>query len=147
MQNTKTESTESRPIGAVLQELLNGLQNLFRSETRLFKVEIQDTLRQMTRQLAIIAVCGMIAIAGTLPILAFLVIGLGKVLGDNYWLSSLLVGMFCIVIGSIVGYLAYRKIDFDRLSLPHTRSSLVEEKEMFRDEFQKVTNIAKRRPS
>src|SRR5437868_6042078 len=70
---------------------------------------------------------GFLAMLGVFPLLAFLVIGLGRLMGDYYWLSSLIVAVLCMGIGGSLAIRAYHRMKEKDLTLPHTRETLDEE--------------------
>jgi len=96
----------------------------------LVRVELQTTIKSVGRDLVLVGVFGFIALLGLLPLVAFFVIGLGKLLGNNYWLSSLIVGVVCIVVGALVGYHYFNKIRKEDLSFCSTRESFQQLREV-----------------
>jgi hypothetical protein len=92
-------------------------------------------------------VFGVLALLGTMPFLAFLVIGLGKLLGENYWLSSLIISLICIGVGGVFGARYAKKLTQQDFSLPHTRESVQEEREVMKEKLHEVTETIQRRAS
>lgn len=147
MNGAQNPFNSKRSTGSVMSDLVHGLQNLVRSEIRLAKTEFQVMAKDTTRHIRLAVVFGVIALLGTLPFLAFLVIGLGKLLNDNYWLSSLILSVICIGVGSLLGVRFIHRISTQDFSFPHTRQSVQGETEMVREKIQEVTETIQRRAS
>ena len=149
-ENAKAASdfnTRSPSIGAVLREIVDSFQGVIRSEIRLATVEMKDTVRHVSKHAQFAALFGVIALLGVLPFIAFLVIGLGRVLEDNYWLSSLIVAVVMIGIGAALAYKFAKQIGSDNLGLARTRRTLSEDKEMVSRKVQQISELTKRRVS
>ena len=121
MQNTYSEPRfSSRPnpisnpnerlsIGSTLQDLMGALRNLAKSEAKLIRAEVKSTLVETGRDTLLLVIFGMIAFLGLLPFLAFLIILTGQLLGNNYWLSALLVSLFFTGIGVSLGAIVAKR--------------------------------------
>ncbi len=95
-----------------------------RAEVRLAKAEVKDASAKLGNHALRFGVYGVIALLGMIPLIAFMVIGLGKLFGGNYWLSSLLVSLVLVAVG---GGLAYRELVAIReegVDFPETRTTL-----------------------
>jgi membrane protein implicated in regulation of membrane protease activity len=79
---------------------------------------------------------GVFALLGTLPFIAFLVIGLGRLLEGNYWLSSLIVAVVCMGVGAAMAYRSYSKLKSEDMSLSRTQRTLEEDKQIITDAAQ-----------
>src|SRR6202035_2382723 len=91
------------------------------SEVQLAKVELKETGSQLAKDSAQVAIAAGLLVVGALPLTAFLVIGLGKLLKDNFWLSSLIVGLVFISVGTVLTMRALKKFKEGDVSLPRTR--------------------------
>jgi hypothetical protein len=69
-----------------------------------------------------------------LPLVAFLVIGLGRLLGDNYWLSSLLIGLLGLSGAGAAAYAFLRKIRAEDLDLPESKKAIRESASVIRNQ-------------
>jgi len=145
--NMQPDEGESRSFSSIVQELVSGLQNLVRSEIHLTRAELKTSLKQTGKDIAMTLTFGIIAILGLLPFIAFLVIGLGRILDNRYWLSSLIVSLVCIGIGAGVGYYFARRLREQDLTLPHTRESVQNEVEIVKNKLQEVKETTQRRAS
>lgn len=121
--NRTPNGTEGMSYGTVLKEVAVSLKSLIQSEVQLLKAEAKETSRELGRHAAQASVFGALLALSTLPFLAFLVIGLGRILDGNYWLSSLLVAIVCAAVGGMMTYRVYKRIKAMDLSLPHTRGT------------------------
>lgn len=114
--------------GSIAKELLNSFEHVVQSEARLARAEVSEIVNDVKKEVSRAAIFGGLAVAGFLPILSFLVIGLGRLLNGNYWLSSLIVGVVMIGIG--VGFTlgSVRRIRHHDYSMPHLRDSLQDQR-------------------
>ncbi|MGE3684066.1 MAG: phage holin family protein [Bdellovibrionales bacterium] len=131
---------------AVLRDLGTSATNLVRDELNLIKTEVAEAARNVGRHSAQAAAFGGLLALSILPFMAFVVIGLGKLLGDRYWLSSLIVALVCAVVGGPMAYRAFRKIKDDDLQLPHTKATLEKEAYVVQEKVEDVKDAAKGRP-
>src|SRR4051812_21847307 len=94
MQNRPNlETLDRRSFGQVAGDLSTSLKNLVQSEIHLAKAELSDSVGRTASHLGMTAAFGAVAALGILPFMAFLVIGLGRLLNDNFWLSALIVSI------------------------------------------------------
>jgi hypothetical protein len=106
------------------------------------KAELQDTSERASRHVAEGAIFGLVAALSILPFIAFLVIGLGDLVGGHYWLSSLIVAL---VMAGSCGPLAlrsFRRLKRQDLTLPRTRGTLEEDKRVAQDGIQDIRRAA-----
>jgi hypothetical protein len=143
------EKDESQSTGSVLREVGVSVKDLIQSEIMLAKAEIKDSISVFSKHASQVGIFGALAAISVLPFLAFLVIGLGNVLDGRYWLSSLLVSIFCASVGGALAFQAYKKIKREDFSLPRTRHSIDREKHLVSDRVQdiKETSSSIRRAS
>lgn len=114
-------------FSAVIREVREGFGNVIKSDLDLAKVELRDTGGHVKRDGMQVAVFAVVAALGVPPFLAFLVIGLGAILGGNYWLSALLVSLVFFAVGGGMAYAGIKKLKKQDLTLPHTRRALEQE--------------------
>jgi hypothetical protein len=133
MQSEKFErerGTHDQSYGEVLKEISTSVKDLLESEVSLVKAEIRDSSRSLGKHSGQAAIFGALAGMSVLPFLAFLIIGIGKLMGDQYWLSSLIVAAVCAIVGGAMTARAYKKIKEQDLTLPAARQSLEREKDV-----------------
>jgi uncharacterized membrane protein YqjE len=142
--NSQDEHQEDRSVGAIAKELANGLMMVLRGEFRLASDELRRATVNIRRKALSAGIFATLVVLGVFPLLAFLVIGLGRLFNGNYWLSSLIVGVL-LVGGGILGLISsIRAMKLNELSLPETRKSLQSEQQIIRD---KVVDLSQRRVS
>lgn len=136
------KDSEGHSVGEVIREIGTSAKDLVKSEIDLARSEIKDSATFVGRHSAQAAMFGALLAISVFPFLAFCVIGLGHLLNDRYWLSSLIVAIVCAVIGGAMTYRAYKKMKQADLSLPHTRGSLQMEKETVVNRAQDIKETA-----
>lgn len=124
MDHIPTNDMDRRSLPTILREVSAGIQDVFRSEFRMAKAEFRTTASRVTRDSALFGIFGAFAALGIFPFMAFLVIGLGKLIGDRYWLSSLIVALAMFIIGGIMAYASFQKVRSEDLTLSTTREAL-----------------------
>ncbi len=107
-----------------VSDINRAIQRLLRAEFRLIQAELRDASGRVSADLRNAVLFSAVAMLGIMPFLAFLVIGLGGILNDNYWLSALIVSVLCFGVGGVMAYRAFKRITAEDLSLPHSRQSL-----------------------
>ena len=137
--------THHKSVGGQVSDIIACFNRLIRSEINLAKAEIKETGTTFTKHIAKIALFSSLALLSVLPLLAFLVIGLGRLLNNNYWASSLIVSLICFGVGGFFAYSAYAKIKKQDLSLPNTRESLSEDIQVLDQNIEKIADFNKRR--
>lgn len=111
----------------------------------LIQAELRDSVGSVKGHIGQAAAFGAITAVSVLPFVAFLVIGLGRVLNGNYWLSSLIVAVVCAALGGSLAYRAYRKLSSEDLVLPRSREGLERGKEAVSEKVHELKDIGKRR--
>lgn len=92
------DSKEDRSLGELFADLARESSTLLRQEVQLAKTELSQKASQVGRDVASLAIGGLVAYAGLLAILAAVIIGLAAA-GLPWWLAALLVGIVVIGIG------------------------------------------------
>jgi hypothetical protein len=126
MDSTTHFESSRRAHSASASEVKDSATGLLKSELRLAAAEIKHATGHVKAQSTTLLIASGAALLGLLPMMAFLVIGLGDILNHNYWLSSLIVFLVFTGIGGLVAYGAVKKMKAGDLSLPRTRRSLSE---------------------
>jgi uncharacterized membrane protein YqjE len=123
------KDSEGHSVSEVIREIGTSAKDLMKSEIDLARAEIKDSASYIGHHSSQAALFGALLAISVFPFLAFCVIGLGHLLNERYWLSSLIVAVVCAAIGGAMTYRAYNKMKQADLSLPHTRESLQKDKE------------------
>lgn len=137
-------SEETPTLTSVFRELMISFTGMVRGEIQLAKAEFKGTTTTLRRDIFRFMLFAALAAAGLLPLMAFLVLGLGRLLGGQYIWSSLIVAVFSIGIGVSVSYFAYRKATREDLQLPRTLHSVEERLESLSKRFNELAETAKR---
>ncbi len=114
-----------RSIGTMFGELADDLGKLFRLESALFKLELSEKARRLSRGLIALAIGGFFALGAWLVLLAAAVLGLATVLRP--WLAALIVGAAALVVAGVFLYLGKRWLNAQRLVPRRTLSTLRED--------------------
>ncbi len=110
--------------GALLKEVTLTAKDIAKEELALIRAEMKEIGPRAARHSFALVAFAAIAALGTLPLIAFLVMGLGEILDGRYALSSLLVALTCFTIGAPLAYRAYRRLKKVDLSFPKSRHGL-----------------------
>lgn len=137
-------SEESLSLSSVFRELMISFTAMVRGEVLLAKAEIRETASQLRRDVFRFMSFASLAAAGLLPFMAFLVLGLGKILGDRYILSSFIVATFSMGVGLGVSYFTFQKAARETLQLPRTLHSFEERLDSLNKKLDELSETAKR---
>lgn len=141
--NSPKYRLEERSYGAVMRELGNSTKDLIHSELSLMTAELKVATQNVGKHMAQAVLFGALLVLSVFPFVAFLVIGLGRLMGDQYWLSSLIVAIVFAVVGGPMAYRAFKKIKDEDLKLPHTQSTFNQEMSVAQKKFDNVKRVVK----
>lgn len=96
---TRDTAVRERSLGELFRDLTTETSDLVSKEIALVKAEARQTGATLARDGAKIGVASGLAFAGVLALTAFLIAGLGDLLGGKYWLSALIIGVVFLAIG------------------------------------------------
>lgn len=116
------------PLGELLKRLTTDTAELIRQEVTLAKAEIRETGSALAGDARSIGIAAGLALAGTMCIVAFLVLALGNVLDGRYWLSALIVGAVALGVGMMLAKNAVKDIKTRGLKPQQTMDTLREDK-------------------
>lgn len=136
---------QDQSFTALFGELRSAIIEIISSEIALIKEESKETGARLARHAVKAAIFGALLALSTLPLIAFLVIGLGKLLNENYWLSSLIVGVIFAVVGGVFAAKTVKEIKENDLDLPETRHIIEREKEVFQRKLNELKDATHRR--
>ncbi|MDR0787035.1 MAG: phage holin family protein [Gemmatimonadota bacterium] len=92
-------SSEGGSIAELLRQLIQDATDLVRQEIRLAKLKVMEHVRRGTYSAALLGAGVVFLGVGTLVFIEFLVLGLGVLLNNRYWLSSLIVALLLMALG------------------------------------------------
>jgi hypothetical protein len=122
-------------LGRVLREIGSSAKDVIHDEIVLLKEEVKDSAARAGRHSVQLALFGSLVALSILPLLAFVVIGLGELWGHRYWLSSLVVGLVCLGAGGYMALKIFRKIKDEDLKLTHSRRGFDREMRSLREKI------------
>jgi uncharacterized membrane protein YqjE len=96
-----------RSVGALLRDLAEGGVGLVRSEVRLARIETLEAFNGIGRGSALVAVAAVLALLGSLTLLAGLILLIGDqwLPRDLYWLAALIVA---VITAALAGWFGTR---------------------------------------
>lgn len=122
-------------------EISRSLGEVVRSDLRLASAEFKHAAAEFKSNAPAFFMASVVAILGVFPLMAFLVIGLGRILEGNYWLSSLIVGVIFSGFGGLVAYRSLQKLKLKEMTLPRTRIQFLKEKETLAKKVGELTLV------
>jgi len=102
-------SSNDRSIGELIGDLTRETTQLVRQEINLAKTEMTVKATKVGKDIGLIAAGGVLAFAGFLALVAFLILGLWR-LGLGPWLSALIVGVVLAGIGGMLAMSGLKKL-------------------------------------
>ncbi len=141
----ETDKSDNRSTGSVIREVIDSTKNLAEAEIVMIKTDLADTLNHLKHHSLQAGLFGGLLALSVIPFLAFLVIGLGKLINDRYWLSSLIISVICAVVGGSLAMRAVQRLKKDDLTLPHSRRGFDRELKVVQEEFNNLKNSTQRR--
>jgi hypothetical protein len=115
-------------MGELFKELAQESSTLIKQEIGLAKAEMRENLRRFSKDAVLLAAGAGLLLVSTLVLTAFLVAALGDMLGDEYWLGALIVGLAYAVVGGILLTRGRGGLEHDDLKPDQTIASLREDK-------------------
>jgi uncharacterized membrane protein YqjE len=110
-------------VGTLLKQISTDSTHLIQQEIALAKLEVRASVAALGKTTAQLGVALGLALPGLLSLVAFLVIGLGDLMNDNYWASALIVGVACLAIGGMLARRAIANLK-GKLGVPATTGTL-----------------------
>jgi hypothetical protein len=135
---TRDTTVRERSLGELFRDLTTETSELVTKEIALVKAEARQTGATLARDGAKIGIASALAFAGTLALTAFLIAGLGDLLGGKYWLSALIIGVLFLAIG--MGLVKNATADMKRRgqSVKHTVDTVKDTGSWVKDEARQV---------
>lgn len=134
-----TSGDSSTSVVRLLRNFANDTVTLLRQEIALAKTEARQNIRDIGKHVSQMAVGGSVAVVGALVLVAFLIIGLGVLLGGAYWLSSLIVSVLLLAAGGGLGYLGAKRLSAGGLTPRETIESVTATTEWAREEIRELS--------
>lgn len=142
---TNTTSRDDRSIAGLIRDLREETTNLLKKEVELAKTEMSEKASKMGRNVAYLAVGGLVAYAGAM----FVLLGISVLVSwglqraglspeNARWLGPLMVGLIVGIIGFALVQKARRTLANESLKPEKTIQSLQEDKEWTQQKIQKT---------
>ena len=127
----------------LIGDLASETSNLIRQEANLAKLEMRQTASAMVRDFLQIGIAAGIAVVGLLVFAAFLVIGLGILLGNVYWASSLIVAALLLLVGGLLAQRAIKDMKQQDLAPQQTQETLHEDQDFAKRKAKEIRDDLK----
>ena len=125
-------------LGDLFKQLAQDSSTLVKQEMALAKAEIRENMRSMIKDVALLAAGGAILLVGVLVLTAFLVALLGDLLGDEYWLGALIIGLIYAAVGAVLLMKGKNQLQQDDMRPDRTIATLKEDKRWASAEIDQV---------
>ncbi len=119
-----TQDFVNRSYTSVIREIGSSTKQLIRSEINLLVVELKSELKKVGKHLTQLMLLGALFILSVIPFLAFLVLSIGLLLNERYWLSSLIVSILFALISGGLAFSTLRKIKERDLKMLRSKAYL-----------------------
>lgn len=133
-----TRATQEPSLGELFRDLAQESSILIKQEIGLAKAEMRENFRDFAKDAMLLAAGGGILLVAMLVFTAFLVAGLGDMLGDEYWLGALIVGVVYALIGGVLLMRGRSGLQRDDLKPEQTIESLQADKRWAQAEARQV---------
>ena len=125
---------DDRSLGELFADLARDMGVLVRQEVGLATTELTHRATRAGRELAVVAVGGLVAYAGLLAVLAAIIIGLAAA-GLPWWLAALVVGVVVAVIGGALVQRGLAALKHADLAPRQTVQTLKEDAQWAKDQM------------
>jgi TRAP-type C4-dicarboxylate transport system permease small subunit len=120
------QSKDERSLGELFADLARDMGRLISQEIALARTEMTSTAARVGKDIAFLAVGGLVAYAGLLAIIGAVIAGLTAV-GVPLWLSALIVGVVVVAIGYVLVQRGLTALRQENLAPRQTIDSLKED--------------------
>lgn len=128
------ETKEDRSIGELFADLAQQTGTLVRQEVELARVEMTHKATRVGKDVAFLAIGGLVVYAGFLGIMATAVLLLGAA-GLPWWLAALLVGLVVLGAGYLLVQRGLSALKREELAPRQTLETLKEDKEWAKEQI------------
>jgi len=134
MMQQSQQSKDDRSLGELFADLARDMSKLVSQEIALARTELSDKASRIGKDIAFLAVGGMIAYAGLLAIIGA-VIALLATFGIPLWVSALIVGLVVLVIGYFLVQRGITNLKREDLAPRQTIESLKEDTQWAKEQI------------
>lgn len=127
---------DDESVGELFKQLSADTSHLFRQEINLAKAELKESTAHMVKGVSRIGIAAGIAIPGLFAFGAFLIIALGDLLNENYWLSALIVSLAMLGTAAVLAKKGIAEFGKGSLVPQETMGTLREDAQWAKEETQ-----------
>jgi uncharacterized membrane protein YqjE len=124
-------------LGDLFRQLAQDSATLVRQEMTLAKAELKSNVKSVARDAVMVGVGGILALIGTLVLLAAVVVAVGDAL-DNYWLGALIVAALFLIVGGLLAMSNLKKLKHEEVAPTRTLETLKEDKQWLQSEIKQA---------
>lgn len=119
-----TPPNNQESLGDLLKDLATESSELIRNEKDLAKLEIKETVSEITQDGVRLAIGIGLAAVGGLALTAFLILVVGNLLNGSYWAGALIVGALFLIVGGLMARSAVNEMKKTDIAPDETIHSL-----------------------
>jgi hypothetical protein len=128
------QSQSDRSLGELFGDLARDMGTLVSQEVALARTQMTEKASRVGKDIAFLAVGGLIVYTGLLAIIAAVIVLLAQN-GVSWWLSALLVGVFVTVIGYVIVQKGIAALKREDLAPRQTIESLKEDTQWAKEQI------------
>ena len=132
-----TGTNNDPALGELFRQLAQDSATLVRQEMTLAKAELKSNVKSVARDAVMVGVGGILALIGTLVLLAAVVVAVGDAL-DNYWLGALIVAAVFLIVGGLLAMSNLKKLKQEEVAPARTLETLKEDKQWLQSEIKQA---------
>ena len=126
---------DERSLGELFSELASETSTLVKQEVALAQTELTQKATKVGKNVGYLVVGGAVAYAALLAFIAALIIGLGNLLGNNYWASALIIGAIVAVAAVIMIMSALSALKNAGITPTQTVETIKEDAQWLKDQM------------
>jgi uncharacterized membrane protein YqjE len=134
-------TSDDPALGDLFRQLAQDSATLVRQEMTLAKAELKSNVKSVARDAVMMGVGGVLALIGTLVLLAAVVVAVGDAL-DNYWLGALIVAALFLIVGGLLAMSNLKKLKHEEVAPARTLETLKEDKQWLQSEIKARRDLA-----
>ena len=126
---------DERSLGELFSELASETSTLVKQEVALAQTELTQKATKVGKNVGYLVVGGAVAYTALLAFIAALIIGLGNLLGNNYWASALIIGAIVAVAAVIMIMSALSALKNAGITPTQTVETIKEDAQWLKDQM------------
>ncbi len=134
-QITTTPAKDERSLGELFSDLASETSNLVKQEVSLAQTEMTMKAIKVGKNIGFLVVGGAVGYAALLSFIAALIIGLGRLLDNNYWLAALIVGVVVAIAAVVLILSAISALKNTQLTPTQTVETIKEDAQWLKDQM------------